>query len=95
MSAAHHELASGTADVQVFTGRTVLAGYSIREAATTAAAATVIIRDGTAASDPIVTVIELAANASETTVVPGGVTCTDGVFVERVTGTTEGSVWLG
>ncbi|GGM64111.1 hypothetical protein GCM10012275_38310 [Longimycelium tulufanense] len=95
MPAAHHELATGTGDVTVFTGYTILRGWSIRESAGTAAAATVIIRDGTAATDPIVATIELAANTHDTVWLGDGIQCSDGVFVDRTAGETEGSIWLG
>lgn len=81
-------VATGTADVQGVSGAATLAGYSIRESAGTAAVATVILRNGTTATDPIAALIELAANQSTTATLPA-VDCPGGVFVDRVAGETE------
>jgi hypothetical protein len=64
-----------------------LVGYSIREAAASAAVATVRLRNGTADTDPILAIIELAADASSQITLPeGGLDAADGVFVEVVAG---------
>lgn len=81
-------IATGTADAQGVTGAATLVGYSIRESAATAAVATVIIRNGTLATDPAVAIVELAANASTTAALPS-VDCSNGVFIDRVAGETE------
>lgn len=81
-------VATGTVDVQGVSGGATLAGYSVRESATVAAAATVILRNGTTATDPIVALIELAANASTAQSLPA-IDCPGGVFVDRVAGETE------
>ncbi|WP_189059583.1 hypothetical protein [Longimycelium tulufanense] len=95
MAAAPHELATGTGDVTVHTGYTILRGWSIRESATLALAATVIIRDGTDDTGMIVAVIELAADSHDTVWLGEGIQCATGVFVDRTAGETEGSIWLG
>ena len=81
-------VATGTADVQGYTGSTTLMGYSVRESAGTPAAATVVLRNGTSTAAPAVAIVELAANGSETGVLPA-LDCPDGVFVDRVAGETE------
>lgn len=86
-------VATGTADVQGVTGKATLAGYSVRESAVTPAVATVILRNGTTATDPIVALIELAANASQTETLPS-IDCPGGVFVDRVVGETELSLYI-
>ena len=77
-------VASGSADVQGYTGSTTLMGYSV----SAGAAATVVLRNGTSTAAPAVALVNLAAAGSETGVLPA-VDCPDGVFVDRVTGTSE------
>lgn len=81
-------VASGTADVQAVSGATELHGYSIRESALVAAAATVILRDGTDATGVPLVYIELAADRSETRRL-ASIDVATGVFVDRVAGETE------
>lgn len=81
-------VASGTADAQAVSGASTLAGWSVRESAASAAAASVTLRNGTNSASPAVALIELAADASQAVSVPA-VDCPDGVFVDRVAGTTE------
>lgn len=88
------EVASGTADVQAYTGSGRLFGFSFHETAGTAAAASLILRDGTGATGKIIAVVELVADGSETVGLPG-ILFTDGVYVDRVAGTTEGAVYIG
>lgn len=65
-----------------------LMGYSIRE--TAAAAATVNIEHGAAGSSPVMDAVNLAASTSASRWFgPGGLPCFNGVFIERLTGTTE------
>lgn len=80
-------VASGTADVQGYTGATTLMGVNVSESAVTAAVATVILRNGTLATDPIVAIVELPANGSTVLALPA-VDCPGGVFVDRVAGET-------
>ena len=89
-----NNVASGTADAQGATGGNDLrlVGYSIKE--NNAAAAEVILRHGTADTDPIIASIKLAANASETKFLGSeGLKTPDGVFCERVSGTTVITLW--
>lgn len=81
--------AAKTADVQGVAAADGLrlVGYSIRESASSAAVATVRLRNGTADTDPILALIELAANASAQVTLPdGGLDAEDGIFVEVVAG---------
>lgn len=81
-------VATGTSDVQVISGAVNVLGYSVRESGIVGAAATVILRNGTSTSAPAVAIIELAADRSETNILPS-VSCPNGLFVDRVTGETE------
>lgn len=85
MSRAIH-VASGTADSAQSAG--TLVGLNVRESAASPLAAEVIIRNGTAATDPIVYIRELAANEQHTVSLPA-VDCSAGIFVDRVSGSTE------
>lgn len=73
------------------TGAERLGGFSVHEAAATAAAATVRFRRETATGQ-IIFVLELAANESASIVLPAGeyVPSGGGVYVEVVAGTVEG-----
>lgn len=96
MAAAPFVLASGTGNVQAFTGSCKLLGWSLRESAGTAAVATVFIRDGTTTSGDIRAVIELNGDQSTTMWFgPEGVMCAAGIFVHRSAGSTEGVVYFG
>ena len=81
-------VASGTADVQGVATPCVLLGICVRENAGTPAAAGVILRDGTSATDPIRVPIKLAANGCIIGGLPA-VTFATGIFVDRESGTTE------
>ncbi|MEV0805736.1 hypothetical protein [Micromonospora sp. NPDC050200] len=68
-------------------------GYTLRETAGTAAAATVRIWDNpAAASGALLDVVELPANGSAQAFYPGGIRAHRGIYVEVVAGTVEGSV---
>lgn len=87
--AAPFTIASGSGDSAVGTSGSskVLMGWSVKE--DSAAVATLVLRHGTSTSDPIIAVINLAASASETRWLgPNGVNCPNGIFVDRLTGTT-------
>lgn len=81
-------VATGTADAQAVGGAATLLGYSVRESAVVAAFATIILRNGTTATAPVVAVVELAADKSESAQLPA-VDCSGGLFVDRVAGETE------
>ncbi len=71
------------ADGQAIAGKASLEGWSVAE--TAAAAATVIIRNGTSTSGTAVAYINLAASASQT-INLDGINCPNGIFVDVVTG---------
>lgn len=85
-------VASDTADVQgvAASAGLRLLGFSCRENAGSPAAAEFIIRNGTAASDPPVAFVKLAASESVREFMgDAGISCPNGIFIDRVTGTTE------
>jgi hypothetical protein len=85
-------IASGTADVQGIAAQANLrlVGFSVTEDAGTAAAAEVILRHGTAATDPELFGITLTADQSTREYFgPNGIAVASGVFVDRVAGTTK------
>lgn len=82
-------VASGTADVQGVSGYVQLRGVSVRESAATPAAAALVLRDGTLATDPARVFIELVANESKFISLDGTVEFWNGVFVDREAGTSE------
>jgi hypothetical protein len=89
-------VATGTGNVQALaaSGGRRLLGYSVRESAGTAAVATAVLRHGTGTGDPMIAVIELAANGSETRdFFDRGIAVDNGVFVHRVAGETELALW--
>jgi hypothetical protein len=66
----------------------VLLGVSVRE--TAAGAATLNIEHGTANSSPVLAAINLAASGSTMLWFgPQGLPCPNGVWIERLTGTTQ------
>lgn len=75
------------------TARGEFRGYTVRE--TAGAAATVRIHDGASATGVLLATIALTANQSQTVLDGAGVYFDGGVFVEVVTGTVEGSVFVG
>lgn len=83
------ELASGTADVLVTDEHNKLFGYSLHATD----AAEVILRDGEDATGKMVCVVSLTAGESVRDFFPGGIQLSTGLYVDRVTGTTKGSVW--
>jgi len=79
-------LSGGTAH----TGGCTFAGYTVRE--TAGAAAVVTIHDGTSATGALLATIGLAADASDQH--DCAVYAATGVFIEVVSGTVEGSVFV-
>jgi hypothetical protein len=86
-------IASGAADAQAVADAATLVGFSVRESAGSAAVATVIIRNGDSDAAPAVAMIELAADGSQTAKLPA-IDCPDGIFVERVAGSTELAIYV-
>jgi hypothetical protein len=85
-------VASGTADVQgvAASPNLRLVGWSVTEDAATAAAAQVRLTHGTATTDPELFDITLAADQSTREFFgPDGIAVPNGVFVDRVAGTTK------
>lgn len=85
---------SGSADVQLTGQRSSVRGFSARE--TTGNAAAFVIRDGTSTADPGVFMVNLGASESIQFEFAdgGGMAFQRGVFLDRVTGTTEVAVWV-
>jgi hypothetical protein len=72
-----------------------LLGFSIRET-TGAAAATIELRAGTDATGDLIIPINLGAGESAREWYgPDGVAFTGGLYLVRVAGTVDGSIWLG
>lgn len=83
-------VASGTGNVAAVATACSLMGWSFRENA--AATAALIIRDGSGGT--VIAEVTLAAGESIRDVAPGaGIRCLTGVYIERTSGTTKGSVW--
>lgn len=90
------QVATTAVDVQLYTGSGYLYGYSLRESAGTPAVATAFLRDGTGATDPVLVVLELAANGVETQWFgPQGIPINGGVYLDRVAGEVEGVLYIG
>jgi hypothetical protein len=88
-------LTGTTADVQVYTGATYLMGFSIKEDAGTGGVATARLRDGTTASGPVVVELELSPDQSATMWFgDSGIRINDGIFLDRIAGTTSGCVYV-
>lgn len=85
------------ANQAVMAGPAIYRGFTLREAAVVAAAATVRIWDNpSAASGTLLEVVELPADGSaQAFYSDGGIRAHLGVFVEVVAGTVEGSVRIG
>jgi hypothetical protein len=84
---------SGAGDVQAVTGSCTLVGYSVRESAGSPAVATLVLRDGTSAAGAFRAGISLAASGVDAQLLPA-VEFASGIFVDRVSGTTELVLYL-
>lgn len=84
-------VSAGTTDVQGLLGKCELVGIQVFE--TAGAAATVAIHDGTSASGPKRMNFSLAANGIEKQW-PPAIPFGTGIWVERLTGTTELVLYL-
>lgn len=82
-------LAAGAA----IAGQGAFRGFTVRE--TAGAAAVVVIHDGASATGAVLGAITLPAAGSQTVMDDEGVWYTTGVFVEVVSGTVSGSVFVG
>jgi hypothetical protein len=87
--------AAGTGDAQITSsGFSRLFGYSITE--TAAAVATAVIRNGTSTSGAPLAYIGLPASGAQTVWFgPQGIAAPLGIFLDRVTGTTQVVVYVG
>jgi hypothetical protein len=82
-----------TVDVAIASGLTLITGWSFAEA-TGAAAAEIIIFDGSNAQGAIIAVITLNAGESTRDLIPEPfLACMSGLYVNVVTGTIFGSIW--
>lgn len=71
-----------------------LVGWSIRET-TGSATAVVRFRNGTDALQPLIGCVDLAAGGTSTQYFGPGVSYTEGLYVETLSGSFEGAVYLG
>lgn len=73
----------------------ILYGWSVGESDAAPAVASFLIRNGTVSGD-IVAVVELAANGESTEWFGDeGIRVPDGIFIDRVAGTIQGSIFAG
>ena len=85
--------AARSTDLAIWTGFGRLSGWSIRE--TAGAVAAIRFHDGTDATGEIIGVVGFAANASDQGPnMDEGIRFSTGVFMERVSGTFEGVVYI-
>jgi hypothetical protein len=88
------QLETGTADVTLLSGRGHLIGWSLRESATVAAAASVVFRDGSATGNILAIVTPFAADGTDMFTFDSPVRFNEGLYVERESGETEGAVYV-
>ena len=84
---------SGATGVQAVTGDCELVGFSVRESAGTPAVASVVLRDGTSSAGKSRAFVSLAASGVDTKLLPA-IECKTGIFVDRVSGSTELVLYL-
>ena len=85
--------AATTTDVTLYTGTGILLGFSFAE--TAGAAAQLTVNDGPDDTYPEILRVNFAANGyTQGTCGPAGVLIRTGLFVEILSGTAEGSLWL-
>lgn len=90
------DIASGTGDVAVADKPASLMGWWFQESAVVGAAAEVVIRDGTDATGRIIVRLEFTANENKEPFSVGdghGIRMNNGIFVDRVSGETQGTVF--
>lgn len=86
------EVASGTGDTAIIAAdpRLKLWGFTVAETASSAVAAEVAIRHGTSSSDPLLAArMNLDANGFDGWWFGQGISCANGIFIDRIAGTTE------
>lgn len=86
-------VASGSASAQAETGSGILAGLSARESAGTPALAVFQLCDGTSSAGPLLATVSLGASGSQNVSLPA-VPFNTGIYVNRVTGSTEIVLYL-
>lgn len=84
-----------TADVLLQTGQCVLFGIAVEEDAGSPAVARFVLRDGTTAAGAIVLPVRLAASGSNIQYFNDGILFRNGLFLDMVAGSINGSVFLG
>jgi hypothetical protein len=87
------ELAAGTDGTLLVDKPGVLRGFSFAETTGTARAS-LVLRDGFGDTGQIIAVLTLAAGESTRDWFGEGIAFSTGLYVDRRTGTTEGSVWV-
>jgi hypothetical protein len=80
-------------DQQVAAGRTKYWGMVVRE--TAGSTAVVRVYDGTSAAGILIDTVALAALDEGPTAIHIGIQCMTGVFVDIVSGTVEGAIFIG
>lgn len=79
----------------VFSGPCSFRGFSLREAAGSPGAAVVRVWDNTAASGTMIAAANIAASGGAHHAPGDGIRANIGLYLEVVSGTIEGSVWIG
>jgi pyrimidine deaminase RibD-like protein len=85
--------ASDSVGAQLVTGAGALVGLSCRENAGTPAAAVLFLRDGTSSAGKELAVVTLSGGGSQTIQLPA-VQFTTGLYLDRVSGTTEAVIYV-
>lgn len=87
--------ATTTADIAIQTGQAVLFGLAVEEDAGSPAVARFVLRDGTSASGAIVLPVRLAASDSKFLMLPDGILFRNGIFLDMISGSINGSLFIG
>ena len=80
-------------DQLVITGQMSYCGFTVRE--TAGAVASFRVYDNTSATGTLLDTVSLAANESWSEVYTRGIWCQNGIYVDVLAGTIEGSLRLG
>lgn len=81
-------------DQIVVTGPTVYRGFAVDETSTSVSAK-LRIYDGVSAAGKLIDVIQLSADESAREYYESGIRCADGLYVDVVSGSVEGSLRVG